>query len=72
LALIARKYLQIQATSASSKRFFSHGAYIITKTRNKLSKDRFGRIICLKNWGVYIEKNEIKEDLSGISNDFVI
>ena len=49
MSLIARKYLQIPATSASSERFFSQGARIINKDRNRLNKDTFKYIICLKS-----------------------
>ena len=49
MSLIARKYLQIPATSASSERFFSQGARIINKDRNRLNKDTFEYIICLKS-----------------------
>jgi hypothetical protein len=34
LALLARKYLQIPATSAAYEQFFSQGALNITKQRN--------------------------------------
>ena len=56
---IAQKYLGIPASSASSKRFFSQGALIITKLRNRLNKSTFEKIACLKSWGVF--KNELEE-----------
>ena len=61
---MARKYLQIPATSASSERFFSQGARIINKDRNRLNKDTFEYIICLKSWGLFREDKEevIEED----------
>ena len=64
MSLIARKYLQIPATSASSERFFSQGARIINKDRNRLNKDTFKYIICLKSWGLFREDKEeiVKED----------
>jgi hypothetical protein len=49
LFLIARKYLQIPATSAPSERFFSQGDMIISKYKNRLNKDTFEYIITLKN-----------------------
>ena len=61
LSLIARKYLGIPASSASSERFFSQGALIISKIRNRLNKDTFEKIICLKSWGVFKDKKENKE-----------
>jgi hypothetical protein len=61
LSLLARTYLQIPATSAPSERFFSQGARIINKDRNKLNKDTFEYIIALKSWGIYIEANKAEE-----------
>jgi hypothetical protein len=49
LLLIARKYLGILASLAASERFFSQGAVIITKLRNRLNKDTFEKISCLKS-----------------------
>ena len=46
-----------------SKRFFSQGALIISKTRNRLTKDTFEKIICLKSWGVFKDEEENKEEL---------
>jgi hypothetical protein len=43
----------------SSKRFFSQGALIITKLRNRLNKSTFEKISCLKSWGVF--KDELEE-----------
>ncbi|CZT09918.1 uncharacterized protein RAG0_14526 [Rhynchosporium agropyri] len=51
LSLLVRRYLQIPATSAPSERFFSLGALIINKLRNRLSKDTFEEISLLKSWG---------------------
>ena len=62
LSLIARKYLGIPASSASSERFFSQGALIISKLRNRLNKDTFEKIICLKSWGVFKDEEEEEEE----------
>jgi hypothetical protein len=63
LSLIARKYLGIPALSTTSERFFSQGALINTKLRNRLNKSTFKKIICLKSWGVFInEEEEIKKE----------
>ena len=69
-----RKYFQIPITLASSKRFFSQGALIINKTRNKLSKETFKQIIYLKSWGVFKELNKEKREKLGneMENDFII
>jgi hypothetical protein len=55
--------LGIPALSATSKRFFLQGALINTKLRNRLNKSTFEKIICLKSWGVFINKEkEIKRE----------
>ena len=59
LALITRKYLGIPASSATSERFFSQGALVITKLRNRFNKSTFEKISCLKNWGLF--KDELEE-----------
>jgi hypothetical protein len=49
--------------SATSKCFFSQGALINTKLRNRLNKSTFEKIIYLKSWGVFInEEEEIKRE----------
>jgi hypothetical protein len=55
--------LQIPATSAPSERFFSHGALIINKLRNRLNKDSFEKIICLKNWGIIKSEEDISQEI---------
>ena len=57
--IIARRYLQIPTTSASSERFFSQGNLNITKLRNRLNKSTFNQIISLKSWGL------VEEDIEG-------
>jgi len=48
---------------AISKRFFSQGALINTKLRNRLNKNTFEKIICLKSWGVFKnEEEEVKKE----------
>ncbi len=83
MSLLARKYLQISATSASSKRFFSQEALIINKQRNRLNKDVFEYIIFLKSWNIFKdeeekeneeenENEEEKKDEIIKENDFII
>ena len=77
LSNIARNYLQIPASSASSERFFSQGALIISKLRNRLNKNTFEKIISLKSWGVFKDEEEEEErkrikDLSFEDNLFII
>ncbi|PMD52763.1 uncharacterized protein K444DRAFT_543070, partial [Hyaloscypha bicolor E] len=63
LALIARKYLGIPASLATSERFFSQGALIISKLRNRLNKSTFELISCLKSWGLFTDElEEIKKE----------
>ena len=63
LLLITRKYLRILASLAASKRFFSQGALIITKLRNRLNKDTFEKISYLKSQGVFNdEEEELKKE----------
>ena len=71
LALIARKYLGIPASSAASERFFSQGALIITKLRNRLNKSTFEKISCLKSWGVFKEELEEVEKENKISENYI-
>jgi hypothetical protein len=69
MSILARQYLAISATFASSKRIFSQALNIITKKQNKLSKDTFKMIMYLKNWNIMKdsekelidEKNQISE-----------
>ncbi|CZT11344.1 uncharacterized protein RCO7_11540 [Rhynchosporium graminicola] len=77
LSILVRKYLQIPATSAPSERFFSLGALIINKLRNRLTKDTFEMISLLKSWGFIIdieEKDKItsEEVVNNTENFFII
>jgi hypothetical protein len=48
---------------AASERFFSQGALINTKLRNRLTKATFEKIICLKNWGIFKnEEEQVKKE----------
>ena len=43
--------------------YLAYGALNITKLRNRLNKDTFNIIICLKSWGIIKEEEkEAKED----------
>jgi hypothetical protein len=52
--------LQIPATSAPIESSFSIGSLIISKTRNRLSKEVFKVIACLKSWD-FIQEEEEKD-----------
>jgi hypothetical protein len=66
--------LQIPATSAS-ERFFSKGANIVSKNRNRLSKSNFEKILCLKSWGLEEKignKRKRNNNIKEIGFDFII
>ena len=65
---MARKYLSIVSTSAPSESIFSQSSDIITKKRNKLTKQTFNQIICLKNWGEIVDE-DIDSDIEDIDDD---
>jgi hypothetical protein len=50
LSRMARDYLAIPATSASSERLFSSGSNLITAKRNNLNEDTIQAHECLKSW----------------------
>jgi hypothetical protein len=56
LAKIARKYLTIQATSASSERLFSTAGMILSPHRSRLQPEPARELICLHNWLRALEK----------------
>jgi hypothetical protein len=49
LALIAKRYLQIPATSTPSEQYFSQRALNLVKLRNKITKETFNKIMCLRS-----------------------
>jgi hypothetical protein len=51
------------------KDFFSQGALIINKQRNRLNKDTFEKTLCLKSWGIIKEDKEIIEDIEEKEED---
>jgi hypothetical protein len=70
MSILARQYLAISATFAFSKRIFSQTSDIITKKRNKLSKDTFKMIMLLKNWDMMKDsEEELIEDRNQV-NDY--
>ncbi len=50
LQTMARDYLAIPATAASSERLFSSGSLLVTDNRNRLSEKTIQACECLKDW----------------------
>ena len=57
ISRIAADYLAIPATSAPSECVFSIGSDVVTKKRNKLTRDLVQMIMCLKDQGIIINKD---------------
>ena len=62
LSRVARKYLCIPATSASSERTFSTTGLIITEKRNRLKPDIVSAMVFLHGSWDLVEKYGVKED----------
>ena len=66
LAALARKYLAIQATSASSERIFSRASLIISNLRTRLDQKMAGKIFYVSenlNWyDEFRDTNELNSD----------
>ena len=64
LSRVARKYLCIPATSASSERTFSTTGLIITEKRNRLKPDIVSAMVFLHgSWDLHlVEKYWVKKD----------
>jgi hypothetical protein len=50
LALMARRYLSIPATSAASERVFSTGRRVVSWQRSSLKPSTVENLLCLKDW----------------------
>ena len=55
LALMARHYLAIPATSVPSEQIFSQAGNIATKLRNRLQPETLEYILCVQSWLRYPE-----------------
>jgi hypothetical protein len=65
---MARDFLCIPATSASSERVFSDGSNTVTKRRCKLAPESVRYVVCLRDWGIVepddsdVEEEDIKKE----------
>lgn len=66
LALMARDFLSIQATSVAAERLFSRGSLTIRKHRNRLNNDSIKYLMCLNSWVTCSLKDEIQYFLSRV------
>jgi len=64
LAIMARNYLAIPATSASSERVFSTTGNIVTRNRNRLTGKTLEMLISLNKWGIAEEMKDSDENES--------
>ena len=63
LSRMARDYLGIPATSASSERLFSSGSNLITDKRNNLNEDTIQAHECLMSWIKRLNKLKCQKTL---------
>ena len=50
MSLMAKDFLSVQSSSASSERMFSVCGNLLTKQRNRLSAKKLRISVCLKSW----------------------
>ena len=62
---MAHDHLAIPATSAASERVFSNGADIITKKRNRLLPSTIRYLLCLRDWGVIVDDEDVNGEETG-------
>ena len=62
VAKIARDHLAIPATSAPSERVFSVGSDLVTKKRNRLAPGTVREILCLRDWGILEDAENIDSE----------
>jgi len=57
ISRIARDFLAIPATLAPLECVFSTGSDVVTRKRNKLTRESVRMIMCLKNWGIITDED---------------
>jgi hypothetical protein len=63
LAILAKKYLSIQATSAPSERIFSKAGRIISTLRTRLSSAIAGKLLYVsENWNWFLSQTQSESD----------
>ena len=67
LALVAKEFLAIQATSAACKRLFSEGRQVINYRHSRLTTESVEVLMTLKSW--YSKKDLRAEDDDGYNDD---
>ena len=67
LALVAKEFLAVQATSATCERLFSEGRRVINYRRSRLTAESVEVLITLKSW--YSNEDLRAEDDDGYNSD---
>ena len=67
LALVAREFLAVQATSTACERLFPEGRRVINYRRSKLTAESVEVLITLKSW--YSNEDLRAEDDDGYNSD---
>jgi hypothetical protein len=62
LGQMARDFIAIPATSATSERVFSSGGDIISRKRSRLSPATLRWVVCLRDWGVLSDDDDMDDD----------
>jgi hypothetical protein len=60
---MARDYMAIPATSAPSERVFSVAGNLITKKRTKILSENVRYVLCLRSWGILVDRDNEEEIL---------
>ena len=67
LALVAKEFLAVQATSTACERLFSKGRRVINYRRSRLTVESVEVLITLKSW--YTNEDLRAEDEDGYNSD---